>query len=674
MAADYLSIESPLGSAITLRGFTGEERISRPFCFELELATSERTLDVRALLGQPASIRMGLGTDGESRYLSGIITRVAHTGSDGPLQLFSAELRPWLWLLSLSSDYRSFQGLSVPQIFDSVCGELGQKDFSSTLRGLYEARELCVQYGESTLNFVSRLLEDEGIFYFFTHRAGAHTLMLSDDLDEHPPCPFLQAVPFSQHADRDPITAIVSAEQLVSTAYALDDYSFMIPNTDLFVRTGQSGAAWREYPGGYEKKAHGEKRARLRIESREQHAQIISGHSLCRGLISGHRFRLSEHTQRDLNQEYVVRAVRHHATQHGYRNTFEAQPATLPFRPELETPKPRIAGAQTAVVVGQPGEEIWTDRHGRVRLRFHWDGSEQLATTAWVRVMQPWAGKGFGTLFLPRVGQEVVVTFLDGDPDRPLITGAVYNVQQSIPWELPQNQTCTAMRTRSSRGGGGFNELCFDDRAGAEELSLRAERDFKQIVRNDSSVEIGHDESKKVKGSRRLKISEDSEMSVRGNRSTDVLAGDESLRVKRGGRRIKIDRGDETHSVGGRRSLHIKKEEEHRNDDTFTQNVKKDFTLRVKGNLTFEVDGDVRISSKRALTLTGEQGMELDSGQDLLSKARMNLRSEAKLALENKAGTTLSSEAAVIKHKAQASQECEGGGLLVLKGGLVRIN
>lgn len=660
MADVYVTISTPAGKDLSLYAFRGEERLSVPFRLELDLVSKNKELDFKKVLGKSATLEIGL-KDASKRYLNGVITRFSQAGHDGVHTHYRAELRPWLALLALTADNRIFQNKSTPEILEAVFSDLGFKDFKNSLKGVYVPRDYCVQYQESTLNFVSRLMEDEGIFYFFEHADGKHTLVLGDDLDAHPDIPGEAKVEVGVHSNLEPITDCFFEESIITNEMSMTDYNFEVPTTDLYVKTGGGSPkfGWYDYPGVYEKKDQGDSRVKLRIEAREHPAKALHGRGHCRSLVSGHKFTLSGHERAELNQEYVVHSLHHEGTVHTYENRFEAFPASVIYRPPQKTPWPRIAGSQTAVVVGKSGEEIWTDKYGRIKVQFHWDrlGKKDEKSSTWIRVAHSWAGKGFGTIFIPRIGQEVVVSFLDGNPDRPLVTGVVYNAQQTVPYELPDNQTRSTLRTCSSKGGGGENELRFEDKKDSEEIYVHAQKDYNEVVENDKTTEIKNDEKITVK-----------------NNQTIEIEKDQKLTVKKGKLTVDVDEGDAKFTFKGKRDVAVDKEEKHNNKKKFTHEVEDDYVLNIKKNLTINVDGEIKIVSKKSVALEGDSGIKITSGQDLAAEAKMNIKAEAKMELALKAGTTLKGEGAMVETKASGKMEVDGGGMLTLKGGMVKIN
>src|SRR5215831_12190465 len=419
-----LQVSTPLGpNKLLLRALRGEEYISGLFQFNLEMVSEDSALDFQQIVGKGVTVTLSL-SDGSQHYFNGIVGRFVQEETNARLTRYQAEIYPWLWLLTRTSDCRIYQNKSVPEIVKDVFTEQGFTDFRDDLKGTYDQRDYCVQYNETAFNFVSRLLEDEGIFYFFEHEDGKHTLVLGDDADAHKTCPGLEerSVLFKQsltdHTQDLAITRCLVEEQVVSDKSALDDFNFETPSTDLIVEETAGTGKLRvyEYPGGFLTKSSGEGRAKIRLDAFEQPKKLIKGEGFVRAFVAGHKFKLKDHYRGDVNQDYVLRSVSHAVTQESYVNSFAAFPASLPFRPPRVTPSPRISGTQTAKVVGKSGEEIWTDKYGRIKVQFHWDqkGKNDETSSCWVRVDYGWAGKNWGGIFLPRIGQEVVVSYLEG--------------------------------------------------------------------------------------------------------------------------------------------------------------------------------------------------------------------------------------------------------------------
>lgn len=500
---------TPLGeNQLLFKDLRGEEYLSKPFHFYIEMLSERTDLDFKKLVGQPLTVKMQFAPD-HVRYFNGIVIRFTQAGTDAQFTTYHAELRPWFWLLTLTKNSYIFQELSVPEIIKQVFDQLGFIDYQFSFVYSYEKREYCVQYEETAFDFVSRLMEDEGIFYFFEHTEDRHTLILADDLDVHRACPGISTVRFwTQNTSattqpEDVVTSCDRIEQVTTNHYAVEDFNFEIPAFDLERSAYQASTkSWRiyEYAAGFGKPDPAEQKARRRLETYLADAQLIEGKGHCFSFVPGYQFTLTRHPREDLNATYVLRQVSHSLSLTNYQNSFQAAPDRVPFRAPIKTPKPRIVSAQTAIVTGPPGEEIWTDRYGRIKVQFHWDqkGKYDQYSSCWIRVNQGWAGKGWGHIAIPRIGQEVIVSFLEGDPDRPLVTGAVYNGQQFVPYPLPDGQTKSTWKSNSSQDGSAlvnYNEIRFEDKAGSEEIYIQAEKDRNELVKNDMSTQVKANQS-----------------------------------------------------------------------------------------------------------------------------------------------------------------------------------
>ena len=504
-------VKTSLGDdALLVDSFVGVERVSEPFRFLLRLLSPDPNVDMQSLLTQPAVLSLQLDTDTE-RHIHGNISRIKllEYGTDG-MAAYEAEVVPWFWFLNLFSDCRIFQNMSVPDIVEKVFKDRGFSDFDARLQGTYSPRVYCVQYRETDFNFVSRLLEEEGIFYFFEQSEDKHTLVLADDVSAFAACPNQATARFSPstggNMDEDSV-ATLEAEFRVQTGTASHtDYDFTKPNTSLFATlAGQQKGEAYDYPGKYLTKDDGDHYARIRLEELEVNISTVRGESNCMGFECGYKFTLSDHYRDSANMDYTILMLEHHARNASYRagtvdpfdyrNRFEAIPNSVPFRPPRRARKPVIEGTQTAVVVGKSGEEIWTDQYGRVVVQFFWDrqGTSDENSSCWIRVAQGWAGKQWGFICIPRIGQEVIVSFLEGDPDRPIITGSVYNAVEMPPYTLPDHQTQSTWKSMSSKGGGGFNEMRFEDDKGSEQIFIHGEKDMDMRIKNDRREWIGED-------------------------------------------------------------------------------------------------------------------------------------------------------------------------------------
>jgi type VI secretion system secreted protein VgrG len=550
-------VETALGAeAFQLLGFSGEEGLSLPFRYTLDMASTDPAVDAARLLGSGVTLSIEL-PGGEERVTHGVIRRFHQRGRlSDDRTAYRAEIVPWLWLLSLSSDCRIYQNLDVLQILQAVFGELGYTDFRVDCSKSYAPREYCVQYRESHLDFVSRLLEEEGIFYFFAHSPGRHVLTLTDQNRALPDCPGPQPVRMAPahgaHIDEDVVTHLKREYEVHTTAVTLRDYDYLVPSQRLEGSAsgepaGAVSAEHYDYPGKFGTRTEGERLARIRLEERAARASQIRGRSDCRAFQGGAHFELSDHPDAAANRRYYLTRLRQTARVSeyradtgrpaSYRNQFIGVPDDVPFRPRQRTLKPVVPGSQTALVVGPSGDEVHVDRYGRVKVQFRWDrkGRNDENSSCWVRVSSAWAGKGWGAIHLPRVGQEVVVDFLEGDPDRPIITGRVYNGDQMPPYPLPREKARSGVRSRSTRGGGteNFNELRFDDTLGSEEIFLQAEKDLTIVIEHDRSGSVKNDDGLEVGRNLSLVVGENVRNRVGKDRTVSVT-GDDRLSIGKG--------------------------------------------------------------------------------------------------------------------------------------------
>jgi type VI secretion system secreted protein VgrG len=607
-----------------------------------------------------------LQNDANQRPLDALVAEIHQLPADATAERYQLVLRPWLWWLTLASNNRVFQNKTTSDIVTGIFSDHGFTDYQLKLSGSYEPREYCMQYGETDFAFVSRLLEEDGIFWFFTHEDGKHTLVLGDSNDAFPQIPNGPKVPYlGQGIGVRELHGVRSGQlclQAVAGVYSATDYEFTTPPTSLYSQAEAVAGprSMYEHPGGYTAKARGDALSKQRVDELRSQEKRFIGESDCRWLVPGHWFTLSGHDDESLNIDWVVTSVTHEASHEHYRNRFEAIPKATNYRPPRSTPKPRMH-TQTAVVVGKSGEEIWTDQYGRIKIQFPWDrlGNNDETSSCWVRVVLPWSGKGFGMQFIPRIGQEVIVTFIDGDPDRPLVTGCVYNGDNTLPYALPDNQTQSGIKTNSSKGGGGFNELRFEDKKDAEEVFLQAQKDMKVNVLNDSTATIGHDET----------------LTVQNARTRTVKEGDETITLEKGNRSVTIQTGSDTLDVKDSRTVKVGADQTHSTGGNYSHKVTGNYELTVDGNLTIKVSGTLTLQSGGSLTLKSDADLAAQAGTSITQKAGTSLTNQAGTSLDNKAGTTLTNDAGVsLTNKASAEQTVDGGGMLTIKGGLVKVN
>lgn len=542
-------IKTPLGDdALLLREMTMNEELGRLFTMNLELASETENIRFEDLLGQKVTVRLELPS-GEKRYFNGHVSQISQLPNKGSYAIYNAVVHPWLWFLTRTSDCRIFQNKTVPDIIKEVFRNHGYTDFEEKLSASYRNWEYCVQYRETDFNFVSRLMEQEGIYYYFKHDEDKHTLILSDGYGAHEKISGYETIPYyppdeTTVREEESVSSWYLSKKIQPGSYALNDYDFLRPKADLKASSSIShehtGAEFEvyDYPGEYVEADDGDAYARKRIEELNTQYEEAQGESNARGIMAGGLFGLSEYPREDQNREYLVVTATHHirsddfdsgADSSGpvYTNNFSVIESRTAFRTARTTPKPAVQGPQTAVVVGPSGEEIYTDEHGRVKLQFHWDryGQFDENSSCWVRVSQIHAGKGFGGIDTPRIGEEVIVEFLEGDPDRPIITGRVYNGDNTPPNELPSAKVVSGMKSNSTPGGGGNNAIMLDDTKGKENLTVHAQKDMNTTVENDRNTTlVGGNDSLTVSAGTRS-------VTVKGNTSLTVQAGDRTVNV-----------------------------------------------------------------------------------------------------------------------------------------------
>jgi len=599
------TITSPLGGdTLILRQLAGQESISQLFRFDLDLVSEEDAIDFKAIVGKNLGVKLAF-EDGKFRYFHGVVSRFAQGTRDRRLVAYRAELVPWLWFLTRKADCRIFQDKTVPDIIKKVFSDLGFTDLKWQLNGSYQPRVYCVQYRETNFNFVSRLMEEEGIGYFFEHDESKHTLVLFDSASGNPECPGQADVEYATTEGASRQAGEVEdwhvERELHPGKYAITDYNFESPKSSLLANTttseqigGNEKYEVYDFPTLHKTVDEGDKRVRLRMEAEEASAIRIDGHSTCPGFTAGHRFTLKHHYRTDYNTAYLLTSVEHSVTQgvgdeessSTYSNSFTCIPRSIPFRPPHVTPRPTVYGVQTAVVTGPSGEELYLDKYGRVKVQFHWDreGQHDDKTSCWVRVSEPVAGKGWGAHCHPRIGQEVVVDFLEGDPDRPIVIGCVYNAEQMPPYELPAHSTRSGIKSRSSKGGGGFNEIRFDDKKGAEEVFFHAQKDENSVVENNKTEQVGANESLAVANNRTRSVGMNETVTVTLTRVHSVGV-DEMINV--GGAQQVTVGGLRAVSVGGLQTTNI--------GDSHNESIGKDHTIEVAGNESASIGKDLSV-------------------------------------------------------------------------------
>ncbi|SEH86926.1 type VI secretion system tip protein VgrG [Pseudomonas fuscovaginae UPB0736] len=593
-ATRLAQVHSPLGpDVLLLKDMGGGEELGRPFEYELHLTSTDGALDLNQLLGKPMSLSLQL-QGGASRYFHGIVARCSQNVDTGQFASYQVTLRPWLWLLTRTSDCRIFQHMTIPQIIKQVFRDLGFSDFEDVLSQPYREWEYCVQYRESSFDFVSRLMEQEGIYYYFRHEKDRHVLVLADAYGAHHPAPGYESIPYyppdGQHRERDHLNGWQLAQEVQPGSLELNDYDFQRPSARIDVRStmprphSAGDYPLYDYPGSYVQSQDGEHYARTRIEAIQSLHERVQLNGNARGIGAGNLFSLTGFGRQDQNREYLIVAARYYIAQESlesgtgtagsqFESSLTCIDAQQSFRPLANTTRPIVRGPQTAVVVGPAGEEIWTDQFGRVKVHFHWDRHDQSNenSSCWIRVSQAWAGKNWGSMQIPRIGQEVIVSFLEGDPDRPIITGRVYNAEQTVPYDLPANATQSGMKSRSSKGGSpaNFNEIRMEDKKGAEQLYIHAERNQDIVVEVDESHSVGHNRNKSIGrdetvliGNNRVRIVQHQDVLTVGQSKTDSISQSylievgENLRLVCGASVLELNASGQINLCGVQISFH----------------------------------------------------------------------------------------------------------------------
>lgn len=660
-AADFsFSCPDLVEYSLRVLSFTGHEALNELFRFQVTLVSDSPEIPLDASIGARATLRLA-GMAGV-RSIHGILERLELQTVGRRLSHYRATLVPSISVLQQRFDSRIFQGLSTLEIVQTVLlsASVPPDQLELAVLSSYSKRDLCVQYQESDLAFVSRLLEEEGLYYAFRHREGKDILILADGPHALQPLDGTPILPFHDESraaalEEEVLYRFEGSAQRVPAKATLRDFRFKQPDVLLEAQQSAQGTPLLEqyyFPGDFQEQALGDRLVRTRLEALQATQALAIARGTCRRLQPGYQFTLERHPRSAFNRAWQLLRVEHEGKEPQalleeagagqveptrYESRAWCIPASTPFRPSRSTPRPVIAGVQSAFVTGPPGEEIYCDSWGRVRIQFHWDrqGQRDEHSTCWVRVSQPWAGAGFGGLLLPRVGQEVLVQFLEGDPDRPVITGRVYNGASPVPYSLPAHKTRSTFKTRSSPGGGGFNELRFEDMAGQEEVFLHAQKDFNTVVLHDRTQSVGRHES----------------LSVRQNRSRHV-GHDESITIQ----------NDQRVHVVGHARLQV--------DKTRLEEVKLDRILRVlQGNRTTEVcagsssltvQKDITLESKAgagvflvdqgSLTLSAKQGVTLESTSD-----SVDISAEQKLILHGAVKVSVGSDQITIVAKKKIS-------------------
>ena len=696
---------------LALRSFSIQEQLGRMFQIEAELSSEDGEIDFDKVVGRNATIRLEIG-DKATRYFNGEVSRLVQVAHKDGFACYRATLVPWLWFLTRTADCYIFQEMTVREIIEDVFTTYGFNDYEFNLSATYKAREYCVQYRETDFNFVSRLMEQEGIYYYFKHENGKNTLMLSDAISAHKPFKGYEEVIFHEvktaGASREAVTEWTMEKEVQPILYALQDFDFKKPKNSLLASasvTRQYGAAHFEmfdFPGEYVEPADGDRLADVRINELQAQYEVLEGLSNVRGLSTGCTFKLKKHTRADQNREYLITSVSLSADGGPFGSMGESSEAEgehfscsftciekkQQFRSPRLTPKPIIQGPQTAIIVGPAGEEIYTDKYGRVKVLFHWDRYSKADenSSCWVRVSQGLAGKGWGQISNPRIGQEVIIEFLEGDPDRPIITGRVYNAEAMPPYALPANQTMSAIKSNSSKGGAGFNEIRLEDKKGEEQIFMHGEKNLDIRIKNDAFETIDHD--------RNLVIGNDQVEHVKNNRSETVDA--DHMETISKDRHLKVV-GKEAKDVGKSQSLTVTGDvievfkANHSEQTTGNYYLKaENIVIEASTNITINVGesfiaiekSGIKIKTPGDIVIEAEKKVEQKAGTKWTAEATLTAELKANLKTTINGGLKAAVEAVKVGVESKAGMELKAGstldlkadGVNTIKGATVKIN
>jgi type VI secretion system secreted protein VgrG len=591
---------SPLGEdALLIRRLKGREAVSELFQFDLELVSEDPFLDINGLIGKMVTVAIRQSDEETFRYFNGYVCRARAREPEGLLNYYDARVVPWLWFLTRSTDCYIWQEKTVQEVIEFIFAKFGFTDYRFEIRNqaLHTPWEYLTQYRETAFAFISRLMETEGMYYYFHQTKDKHTLVITDSKETHRECSYQSRMKLEKVSGRgyfnteDTVRVWHYERQVRSGKYTHRDFEFKTPDDHLeeeeSSRAGRSLELY-DYPGEYEVHPDGRAWARIRMEEEEVEEEFTWGEGNSRSLMPGFKFDLYKHDRRDQNKTYLVTSVTHEGNEENflpeespeelhYENKFTCMSADVAYRAPRKTPKHIMRGIQTAIVVGPKGEDIYCDKYGRVKVQFHWDrvGKYDEKSSCWIRVSQPWAGKNWGAMFLPRIGQEVVVDFVESDPDRPLIVGRVYNAHQMPPWELPKYQNLSGYKTRSTLKGTpeNYNELRFDDTKGKEEFLMHAERNMRITVENDTIEHVMYNRYLTVDYNQYEEVKKASHSQVGGDRRECT---DGNLHIKAGG---------EIHQKSGQVT-----------------------TIEAGGDIVLKAGGKLIISAGMGVSLTGPGG------------------------------------------------------------------
>jgi type VI secretion system secreted protein VgrG len=695
--------------ALILDQLYGVERVNQPYCFTLNMHSQQMGIDFDDVIGSNFAVEFEYGTS--KRYFGGIVGEIEQrqgTENDKGRQThYQLKIYPHLWLLKFGVDHQIFQNMTTVDIIKAVLQDQGvtQIEDRTTACG-HNEREYCVQYRETYYDFVCRLMEEEGIFYYFEHARDGETMILHDDsssLKAAESTSLRQMDATSGEPIYNQIINMSIAQQVVSKRYATADYNFKTASTKLYNKISGEGAGGQvyRYPGIYLDSSEGDDVASHRVEELEWFKKTVKGTSTVPKFAAMYTFSLTNYPRPDANDVYVLYEVNHtlEATSNKepyiYKNDFKAFPVMISFRSPIITPKPIIPSTQTARVTGKSGEEIWCDEYGRIKVKFHWDqkGSDDEKSSCWIRVAQLWAGSNWGGLWTPRIGMEVVVTFLEGNPDRPLITGCVYNSDHMPPYAKDEPTKSTIKSNSTKNGGAKNNEFRFEDKIGAEEIFIHAQKDKNTVVEDNRTLRIndGDDTTDIMSGSRLVtlhaaKTGDDTrtvKLNAEGDKKANhlleltrgdniitltegdflitLVKGNQTVILQAGNQTIELQAGNQTIDIKGTRTVTIQDPDTLTNQDSFTQTVGTDYSLTVSGSLTIKATG--------VLNITGDDDVNITAGGTLNLKAGADVKSTSSGATEITASGDFKATGVNATVKGSASAKLDGGGSTTVSAG-----
>ncbi|CAH6140281.1 type VI secretion system Vgr family protein [Citrobacter koseri] len=596
--------------------FTYIVQLKTPDSLNLGYVSPAANLPLKPMVGKDLCINIELDGGGK-RHISGLVTAARIVGHEGRSVTYELRMEPWLKLLTHTSDYKAFQNKTVVDILDEVLSEYPYP-VEKRLVESYPVRAWQVQYGETDFTFLQRLMQEWGIYWWFEHSEDSHTLVLADAISAHHACPDSPEVEWHQKGlklDKAFIHTIIANESLRTGQWVLDDFDFKKPRSRLANtvadprETGHASYEHYEWPGDYFDKGEGEMLTRIRMEEQRSPGSRVHGAGNIRTLMTGYSFTLTNHPTAEVNQEYLLVQttlfLRDNAQHSGqdqhftYVTTFELHPTREVYRPQRTISKPHTKGPQSAIVTGPAGQEIWTDQYGRVKVQFGWDryGKMDENSSCWLRVSQPWAGKGFGGIQIPRIGQEVLVDFKNGDPDMPIIVGRVYNQDTMPPWGLPGAASQSGIFSHSLKGGPtNGNMLRFDDKTGAEEVKFHAEKDLNTTVKNNETHTVNADRTKTIIHNETTKVHIDRTEDVFG-KHTETIKGNRDITVTEGNRTVTVKTGTSTETVEKDISITSLSGAIH-----LTANTQITLTVG-KSSLTMNSDGTITLNGPTHLAL-----------------------------------------------------------------------